>query len=151
MKYVCVYHIITRISICKIFGMYIDNSSLFGATPNMHAAYNMGDYKGSGDYKTAAGLGHSNHGNSSQSTGNSHHSNGINANNNNGSHSMSTTSSSASSLQSAATAAAAAAAAAAAKPTDHHGTGSSSGSYASYFGQLAATSAMDNVMCRPVH
>ncbi len=28
---------------------------------------------------------------------------------------------------------------------------SGAGSYASYFGQLAANSVMDNVMCRPVH
>ena len=122
---------------------------MFGATPNMHAAYNMGDYKMAGDYKSAGGIGHSNHTNSTQTA--SHHPNGINATNNNGNHSMGTTSPSSTSLQSAATAAAAAAAAAASKPTDHHGSGASSGSYASYFGQLAATSAMDNVMCRPVH
>ena len=130
--------------------MFTSHFSLFGATPNMHAAaYNMGDYKTAGDYKNTGGLGHSNHGNSSQNS--THHSNGINATNNNGGHGMSASSPSSSSLQSAATAAAAAAAAAAAKPTDHHGSGASSGAYASYFGQLAATSAMDNVMCRPVH
>jgi hypothetical protein len=30
-------------------------------------------------------------------------------------------------------------------------TGNSAGGYASYFGQLAANTVMDNVMCRPVH
>ena len=115
----------------------------------MHATYNMGDYKVSGDYKSVAGIGHGNHNNSAQAGG--HPSHGINATNNNGSHSMSTSSSSSSALQSAATAAAAAAAAASGKPPDHHGGSTSAGSYASYFGQLAASSAMDNVMCRPVH
>ena len=128
--------------------------SLFGATPNMHPAYNMGEYKAAGDYKgsSAGGLGHGNH-NSGNSQGLSS-SHGINATNNNENHNMNSNTSSSTSLSAAAAAAAAAAAVSSSSKTaaDHNGTGGgTAGSYASYFGQLAASSAMDNVMCRPVH